>query len=74
MRRQDAGRSFALDGTIVCQSNMYWYDKIHAYKNLIKLKEGTKKFIHKSRVIKFSKKHNIKNPHQMTIEECKAGL
>ena len=41
----------------------YWYDKIHACKNLINLKEGTKKYINKSRVIKFAKKHMINNPH-----------
>ena len=34
----------------------YWYDKIHDYKNLITLKEGTKKYMNKSRVIKFAKK------------------
>ena len=34
----------------------YWYNKIHADKNLINLKEGTKKYMNRSRVIKFSAK------------------
>ena len=52
----------------------YWYNKIHAYENLITLKECTKKCMHKSRVIKFSKKHEIENHHRLSVEECKDGL
>ena len=52
----------------------YWYDKIHAYKNLITLKEGTKKYMNKSRVIKFAKKHMIEAPHDLTVDDCKDGL
>ncbi len=52
----------------------YWYGKIHAYESLITLKEGTKKYMHKSRVIKFAKKHKIENPHQLSVQEYKDGL
>ena len=52
----------------------YWYDKIHAYENLITLKEGTKKYMNKSGVIKFAKKHMIESPHTLTVDECKDGL
>ena len=51
-----------------------WYDRIHAYKNLIKLRSGTKKYMDRSRIIKFAKKHAIDDPNNLTDQELTDGL
>jgi hypothetical protein len=49
-----------------------WYDRIHAYLQLIQLKEGKAKNV--SNVICFTIRTNIQNPDKLTLEELKDGL
>jgi hypothetical protein len=49
-----------------------WYDRIHAYQQLIKLKEGkTNKARNKFR---FARKNNILNQEKLTLKELNDGL
>lgn len=53
----------------------YWYDRAHAYQQLIKIKEGkAKKYTDISRAIKFAAKKNIPNPRTLTLQQCIIGL
>ena len=49
-----------------------WYDRIHAYLQLIQLKEGKAKNV--GNVIRFAIRTNIQNPDKLTMEELKDGL
>jgi hypothetical protein len=49
-----------------------WYDRIHVYKQLIRLKEGKS---HKARnTFRFARKNNILHPEKLTLEELNDGL
>ena len=49
-----------------------WYNRIHAYLQLIRLKEQKAKNI--GNVIRFAVRTNIQNPNKLTMEELKDGL
>ncbi len=49
-----------------------WYDRIHAYLQLIRLKEGKAK--NTGNVIRFARRTSIQTPDKLTMEELKDGL
>ena len=49
-----------------------WYDRIHAYLQLIRLKEG--KASNASNIVRFAKRTHIKRPAELTMEELEDGL
>ena len=49
-----------------------WYNRIHAYLQLIRLKEGKAKNV--GNVIRFAVRTNIQSPEKLTMEELKDGL
>jgi hypothetical protein len=49
-----------------------WYDRIHAYLQLIRLKEGEAQNI--GNIMRFAKHTHIKQPEQLTLEELQDGL
>ncbi len=49
-----------------------WYDRIHAYLQLIRLKEG--KASNASNIVRFTKRTHIKRPTELTMEELQDGL
>jgi hypothetical protein len=49
-----------------------WYDRIHVYMQLIKLKEGK---THKARnLFRFARKNGIRNPEKLSMDELQDGL
>jgi len=49
-----------------------WYDRIHAYLQLIRLKEGKAKNV--GNAIRFAVRTSIQTPDKLTMEELKDGL
>jgi hypothetical protein len=49
-----------------------WYDRIHAYLQLIRLKEG--KASNASNIVRFAKRTNIDRPTELSMEELEDGL
>jgi hypothetical protein len=49
-----------------------WYNRIHAYLQLIRLKEG--KALNASNIVRFAKRTHIKRPAELTMEELEDGL
>jgi hypothetical protein len=49
-----------------------WYDMIHTYLQLIRMKEGKTK--NNGNIIRFTTRTNIQNPVNLTLEELKDGL
>jgi hypothetical protein len=49
-----------------------WYDRIHAYLQLIRLREGKAKNV--GNVIRFAVRTSIQTPDKLTMEELKDGL
>jgi hypothetical protein len=49
-----------------------WYDRIHAYLQLIRLKEEKAKNV--GNVIRFAVRTSIQSPDKLTMEELKDGL
>ncbi len=49
-----------------------WYDRIHAYLQLIRLKEG--KVSNASNILRFPKRTHIERPAELTMEELEDGL
>jgi hypothetical protein len=49
-----------------------WYDRIHAYLQLIRLKEG--KVHNVGNIMRFAKRKHIENPEALLLEELKDGL
>ena len=49
-----------------------WYDRVHAYLQLIRLKEG--KAHNTGNILRFAKRTNIQSPDKLTLEELKDGL
>jgi hypothetical protein len=49
-----------------------WYDRIHVYLQLIRLKEG--KASNASNIVRFAKRTHIKRPAELTKEELEDGL
>ena len=52
-----------------CPTVQMWYDGIHAYLQLIQLKEGKAKNI--GNVIRFAVCTNIQNPNKLTMKELR---
>ena len=48
-----------------------WYDRIHAYLQLIRLKEG--KASNASNIVRFAKRTHIERPAELTMEELEDG-
>jgi hypothetical protein len=49
-----------------------WYDRIHAYLQLIQTKEGKTKNV--GSIIRFAVRTNTQDPDKLTMEELKDGL
>ena len=49
-----------------------WYERIHAYLQLIRLKEG--KASNASNIVRFAKRTHIERPAELTMEELEDGL
>ncbi len=49
-----------------------WYDRIHAYLQLIRMQEGTAR--NTGNILHFARRQHIKKPEQLTMEELKDGL
>ena len=49
-----------------------WYDRIHVYLQLIRLKEGKTKKVRN--IFKLARKHNILHPERLSREELEDGL
>ncbi len=49
-----------------------WYDHIHAYLQLIRMKEGNAKNI--GNILRFARQQHMEHPDQLTMEELKDGL
>jgi hypothetical protein len=49
-----------------------WYDRMHAYLQMIRLKEGKAKNV--GNIIRFAARTSIQTPDKLTMEELKDGL
>ncbi len=49
-----------------------WYDRIHAYLQLIRMKEGKTK--NTANILRFACRQHIKAPEEFTFDELKDGL
>ncbi len=49
-----------------------WYDRIHAYLQLIRMKEGNAKNI--SNILRFAQRQHIEQPEHLLMDELKDGL
>ncbi len=49
-----------------------WYDRIHAYLQLIRLQEGKAKNV--GNILRFAQQQHIPHPEQLTMDELKDGL
>jgi hypothetical protein len=49
-----------------------WYDRIHAYLQLIRLQEGKAKNV--GNILRFAQQQHIPHPEQLTMNELKDGL
>ncbi len=49
-----------------------WYDRIHAYLQLIRMKEG--KTRNTGNILRFARKQHIENLEELSLEELKDGL
>jgi hypothetical protein len=52
----------------------FWYDKIHAYQALIRLKEGKHPGMNHAHVCRTALRKSIPDPKLLTIEKCKEGI
>ncbi len=52
----------------------WWCDRIHANEVLLKLNSGKKKHMDKSRIVKFTKKHSINHPMELSKKILREGL
>ena len=53
---------------------VFWYDRIHAYKWLIRIKEEPDRNWDVSHAIRFAHRCKIENPQQLTLTELEEGL
>ncbi len=49
-----------------------WYDRIHAYLQLIRLQEGKAKNV--GNILRFARRQHIPHPEQQTMDELKDRL
>ena len=52
----------------------HWYERTHTYMDLLKLKQGTHKYMNKGNVRRNAKRRDIKNPASLTVEEIQDAL
>jgi hypothetical protein len=52
----------------------YWYDRIHTFRDLIKLKQGNNRRMGKSRILRSAKRLHIPNAATLSIDDCKEGI
>ena len=52
----------------------YWYDRIHTFRDLIKLKENNHPRMGKSRILRSAKRLHIPDAARLTIDDCKEGI
>jgi hypothetical protein len=53
-------------------TNQMWYDRIHAYLQLIRMQERKAKNV--GNILRFARRQHIPNPEQLTMDELKDGL
>jgi hypothetical protein len=49
-----------------------WYDRIHAYRQLIRMKEGKAK--NTGNILRFARRQHIDKPDELTMEELQDKL
>ncbi len=49
-----------------------WYDRIHSYKQLIRMKEGKTK--NTRNILRFARRQHINKPDKLTMEEVQDRL
>ena len=52
----------------------FWNDKIHAYQQLLHIKEGSKHGINRGRAYRTAKRKNIPTPWSLSAADCKEGI
>ena len=52
----------------------HWYDSIHAYLALLRLKEFDRKYSKPSNTYRFARNCNIENSRKLTTEELRDSL
>ena len=52
----------------------FWYDKIHAYQALVRMKEGTHPHMNCRHAIRTALRKNITDPYLLTIKECQESI
>ena len=52
----------------------FWYDKIHAYQALIRMKEGNHPHMNCHHAIRTALSKNIAQPYMLTTDECREGI
>ena len=67
-------RKFLTSAAEYSPALQHWYDRIHAYMDLLKLKQGTHKYMNKGNVRRNAKRRYIKNPACLTVEEIQDAL
>ena len=67
-------RKFLTSAAEYSPALQHWYDRIHAYMDLLKLKQGTHKYMNKGNVRRNAKRRYIKHPACLTVEEIQDAL
>ena len=52
----------------------YWYDRIHTFRDLIKLKQGHHPRMGKSRILRSARRLHIPDAGRLSIDDCKEGI
>ena len=52
----------------------YWYDRIHTFRDLIKLQQGQHPRMGKSRILRSAKRLHIPDAGSLSIDDCKEGI
>ena len=52
----------------------YWYDRIHTFRDLIKLKQGHHPKMGKSRILRSATRLHIPDAGRLSIDNCKEGI
>jgi hypothetical protein len=68
--REEVQKDFA--PTAIIPTVQMWYNRIHAYLQMIRLKEGKAKNV--GNIIRFAAQTSIQDPDTLTMEELKDGL
>ena len=52
----------------------YWYDRIHTFRDLIKLKQGHHQWMGKSRILRSARRLHIPDASRLSIDDCKEDI